>query len=124
MTYLKLLGLTVLGLFLAASIPSASAQRHDFSHARDLVAQTHRDLRGIRHHESYSGKERERYDNALKHLSDFDRQLARGKFDKDKLDTAIDDLNNVCKNNTLGPQERDALLGDLQSLRALRAEWR
>ena len=123
MTHYKLLRLTVLGLFLAACIPFATAQR-DLSRARGLVAQTHHDLRGISHHETYSGKERERYDNALRHLSEFDRELAKGKYDKDRLDTAIDDINNVCKNNTLGPNERDALLGDLKSLRDLRAEWR
>ncbi|MGH7485478.1 MAG: hypothetical protein ACREMY_07725 [bacterium] len=123
MTHYKLLRLMVFGLFLAACIPFATAQR-DLSRARGLVAQTHHDLRGIAHHETYSGKERERYDNALRHLSEFDRELAKGKYDKDRLDAAIDDINNVCKNNALGPNERDALLGDLKSLRDLRAEWR
>ena len=113
----------MLGIFLAACIPFATAQR-DLSRARSLVAQTHRDLRAISNRETYSGKERERYDNALKHISEFDRELAKGKYSKDKLDTAIDDINNVCKNNTLGPHERDALLEDLKSLRDLRADWR
>ena len=71
-----------------------------------------------------SGKERERYDNALHHLSDFDQSLAHSRFDKGKLDTAIEDINNVCKNNTLTPGERDVLLSDLRQLRDLRADWK
>lgn len=123
MTLSKILRLSVLGLFLAACVPFAAAQR-DLSRARGLVAQTHHDLRSISRRETYSGKERERYQNALRHLSDFDRALAKGHYDKDRLDTAIDDINNITKNNTLGPNERDALLADLRSLRDLRAEWR
>ncbi len=38
-----------------------------------------------------SPKEKERYDNALHHLSEFDQGLAHARFDKGKLDTAIED---------------------------------
>ncbi len=47
--------------------------------------------------------------------------MSRGRFDKDVLDTAIDDVNNVVKNNTLSPNDRDALNRDLQELRDMRA---
>lgn len=56
-----------------------------------------------------------------RHLSEFDRKMSRGRFDKDVLDTAIDDVNNVVKNNTLSPNDRDALNRDLQELRDMRA---
>jgi hypothetical protein len=65
-------------------------------------------------------KERERYDNAMKHLSEFDRDLSRNKFDKGKLDEAIEDVKNVVEHNTLEPGLRDALSQDLSDLRALR----
>ena len=50
----------------------------------------------------------------------FDRELARGNFDKDKLDQAIDDVKNVVENNTLSPRDRDVLAEDLRDLRELR----
>jgi hypothetical protein len=53
-------------------------------------------------------------------LSEFDRELRAGRFDKDKLDTAIDDLKNVVKNNTLESHDRDTLSEDLANLRTLR----
>jgi hypothetical protein len=67
-----------------------------------------------------SGKEKERYFNAQRHLSQFDRRLSQGRFDKDKLDEAIDDVKNVVENNTLSPADRDVLTGDLGQLRELR----
>jgi hypothetical protein len=71
----------------------------------------------------FSAKDRERYDNALRHLSEFDSSLSRGKYDQGKLDTAIDDVNNICKNNILSPPDRDMLQEDLRALRELRAGW-
>lgn len=96
-------------------------QRGPYDNARSLVGQVQSDLQRASRYGRPSGKEQERYDNALRHLSEFDRDLSQSKFNKDKLDTAIDDLNNVVKNNTISPRERDRLNGDLQQLRSLRA---
>ena len=63
-----------------------------------------------------------RYENAQRHLSDFDREMTKGHFDKDKLDTAIDDVKNVVEHNTLDSDARDALRRDLGDLRDVRAE--
>jgi len=92
-------------------------------HARAVIDRTQGDLRRAadferRHH----GTQAERYENAQKHLSDFDRDMTRGHFDKDKLDTAIDDVKNVVEHNTLDPGDRDALRADLDNLRAVREE--
>lgn len=119
---------TSVKLFLAAVlvvclVPLLNAQR-DFARARQLVSQATDDLRKIRHLDSLSAKERERYDNALKHLSEFDQDLSKSKYEKGKLDEAIDDIDNVCKNNALGPEERDALQADLRALRSLRSDWK
>jgi len=54
------------------------------------------------------------------HLSEFDRELRRGHWDKSKLDDAIDDLKNVVKNNTLESRDRDQLAADLEDLRTMR----
>ena len=112
-----LAGALVLGL-----VSTALAQS-DVDRGRQLVEQTDRDLHKVEHVDRFSAKDRERYDNALRHLSEFDSALSRGKYDQGKLDTAIDDINNICKNNTLSPPDRDVLQEDLRALRELRAGW-
>jgi hypothetical protein len=102
-----------------AAIPGAHAQDR-YGTARGLVDRVQRNLR---HAESFtppSGKEKERYHNAQHHLSEFDRKLSEGKFDKDRLDEAIDDVKNVVEHNTLAPESRDVLTRDLNELRELR----
>jgi hypothetical protein len=90
---------------------------------RGVIDRTQGDLRQAadfeRHHH---GTEVVRYENAQKHLSDFDRELTRGNFDKGKLDTAIDDVKNVVDHNSLDPADRDTLRADLSNLRAVREE--
>jgi type II secretory pathway component HofQ len=88
--------------------------------ARGLVASVQRNLRHAERFTRPSGKEKERYYNAQRHLSQFDRKLSQGKFDKDKLDEAIDDVKNVVENNTLSPESRDVLTRDLAELREMR----
>jgi hypothetical protein len=92
------------------------------SPAREVIDRTQSDLRRAEDFERQHGKEVSRYDNAQKHLSDFDREYTRGHFDKGKLNTAIDDVKNVVEHNTLNPQDRDALAADLRELRMVRAD--
>jgi hypothetical protein len=115
--------LALMGLAVFAMASSVWAQP-EVDRGRDLVARTDRDLRKMEHIDRFSAKDRDRYDNTLRHLSEFDSGLSRGKYDRGKLDTAIDDLNNVCKNNVLSPGDRDMLQADLRDLRELRAGWR
>jgi len=110
------LALGVLGL---AATLGLMAQPFD---TRAVIDRTQADLQRAEEFERQHGKEVVRYDNAQKHLSDFDRNYTRGHFDKDKLDTAIDDLKNVVDHNTLSPADRDALVADLRDLRMVRAE--
>ena len=93
---------------------------HDHGHTRDIVDRVQADLERAADFTRNNGKESERYHNVQHHLSEFDRELRRGRFDKDKLDTAIDDLKNVVKNNTLESKDRDTLAADLSDLRTLR----
>jgi hypothetical protein len=67
------------------------------------------------------GREAERYDNAIRHLADFERGLNRDRFDRGRLDEAIDDLKHVVENNNLSPRERSILSEDLRELRQFRA---
>ena len=92
----------------------------DFDRARSLVARVQDDLQHAADFTRNNEKERVRYENVQHHLSEFDRQLTHGHFDKGKLDDSINDLKNVVRNNTLNPGERDALASDLSDLRTLR----
>jgi hypothetical protein len=116
------LGLAMSG---AAPLPAAGnaafqQYENDWGDIRGLVDRTQTDLRAagdIQHSE----KERERYKHAQKSLSTFDRHLAKGNFDKDKLDDAIGDIQGVLDHNTLQASTRDALMRDIADLRAARA---
>ena len=100
---------------------TASAQQNrSYENVRDTVQRTQDDLAHVRGQGARSDKERERLDNARKHLSDFDRNLSKNRFDKGRLDSAIDDVKNVVENNTLEARDRDALTTDLADLRRIR----
>jgi hypothetical protein len=91
-----------------------------YGNARGLVNHVQENLRRAERFTPPNDKEKERYHNAQHHLSEFDRKLSEGKFDKDKLDEAIDDVKNVVENNTLSAEDRDKLARDLGELRELR----
>ena len=95
-------------------------QGQEYTRARDVVAKVQEDLQRAADFTRNNDKERDRYHEVQHRLSDFDRELTRGKFDKGKLDQAIDDLKDVVNNNTLESHDRDALRDDLAALRTLR----
>lgn len=98
----------------------AQEHEHEHGHAREIVDRIQSDLERAADFTRNNDKESERYHNVQHHLYEFDRELTRGHFDKDKLDAAVDDLKNVVKNNTLEAEDRDALAADLSDLRTLR----
>src|SRR5215471_13998361 len=67
---------------------------------RDLVQRAQADLVHAQQLAQKSG-DRKRIDNAQKRLSDFDRSLSKGKFDKSRMNKAIDDMQSVLDHNTL-----------------------
>ena len=88
---------------------------------RQLIEKTQDDLRRsseLQH--TRKGDQRNRYQNAQKSLSTFDRHLTKVKFDKGELDKAIGDIQSVLDHNTLQASSRDALLSDVQNLRLAR----
>lgn len=105
-------------LLLAMAAPSYAQGR--YGTARGLVERVQRNLRRAENFTPPNEKERERYHNAQRHLSEFDRKLSEGQFDKDKLDEVIDDVKNVVEHNTLEAEDRDKLSRDLAELRELR----
>ena len=107
-------------LFVALSGTGVLLFGQEYRGARDLVARVQGDLERSAEFVRNNEKERERYHNVQHKLSDFDKELRSGHFDKGKLDDAIDDLKNVVKNNTLESRDRDRLVADLADLRTLR----
>jgi hypothetical protein len=92
----------------------------EYERVRDLVARVQDDLRRAADFTATKPKERDRYREVQRKLSEFDRDLSRGHFDKGKLDGAIDELRDVIKDNTLESHDRDALVADLADLRTLK----
>ena len=92
----------------------------EYGRARDLVGRVQDDLRRAADFTATKQKERDRYREVQRNLSEFDRDLSRGHFDKGKLDGAIDELRDVMKDNTLESHDRDALAADLADLRTLK----
>ena len=122
-TLLRLLIAGMMALLLSGAMQTSAIAQHyrDYTDARNIVQRTQDELAALRGQGPRNDKERERVDNARKHLSDFDRNLSQDKFDKDRLDSAIDDVKNVIENNTLEGRDRDALTADLKDLRRVRA---
>jgi hypothetical protein len=116
----------VLALAVLAAGMSARAQGYDSyppPRHESPVDQTIHHLEGLAHRTSAfdSGRERGRYDNAIRHLSQFQNGLMRGSFDRGRLDEAIGDVQSVVDHNPLDERARGMLWNDLNNLRAFRA---
>ena len=98
----------------------AGSPRYD--DARQVVGRTQVDLERAASFLRGNKKEQDRLRNAQKHLSDVDRHMAKGKFNKDTLNSAIGDIQNVLDHNVLQSQDRDMLMRDVRELRAIRSE--
>jgi hypothetical protein len=94
---------------------------YDHEGMRHLVERTQEDLRVAADSGNSDHNQRQRYREAQKHISDFDRHLTKGHFDKDELDHVIADVQGVLDHNTLTGSSRNALLQDVTQLREVRA---
>ena len=126
-SFQKSLGVLSLALGIAAgtTTPLVAApywhQSGDhYGDIRGLVDRTQSDLREAAGLEHNDGGQRDRYRNAQKHLSTFDRHLTKGHFDKGALDSSIDNIQAILDKNTLQASTRDALSRDVQDLRDAR----
>ncbi len=107
-------------VFLAAW--GAWAQDGAYPDARQLVQRVQEDLRHIMQEDARNHKQEDHVEGALKHLSDFDKGLANNRFDKDRLDAAIDHMKKVLDDNTIEARDRDMLTADIEDLRPLRVD--
>jgi hypothetical protein len=92
--------------------------------ARRLVSRTQNDVRRAASiSPSLSSPDRDHFDTVLKHLSDFDRDLTRRRFNKGRLSDSIRDVQRILDHDTLAPRSRDSLQRDAIALRRLRADY-
>ena len=112
-----------MGLLLGAKVLCAQEYRYNPEHRRPVDA-TIRDLQTSAARNTYSSKERERYDKAMTRLSQFAQRLHDGFFDEGKLDQSINDVVNVLNKNPLDGRSRTLLNRDVLELRRLRANYR
>ncbi len=70
------------------------------------------------HHES------KHFEEAFRKLQEFDERMARGRFDRGKLDKAIENLEHLSDADRVRGRDRDILRRDLYALRQYRSEGR
>jgi hypothetical protein len=102
------------------SYPIGEPYPAPYSDLRGLVDRAQTDLRAAADLEHENDKQRERYRNAQGHLSSFDRHLVKGHFDKSELDKAIGEVKGILDHNVLQASSRDALMRDMDDLKAAR----
>ena len=81
------------------------------------------DLRQVAQRNAFTHGERERYDHAIEHLSEFSGKLYAGRLDRGKLDRGIDNLRTVLQRNHIDPRGREILGNDLNALLSYRASY-
>jgi hypothetical protein len=66
------------------------------------------------------GRDRKHINHAQDDLMRFQEKWSRGRFDRGRLDRAIDNLQHVVNSSRLDPRRRDRLASDLYDLRDFR----
>jgi hypothetical protein len=84
---------------------------------------TMEDLRQVAQRNAFTHGERDRYDHAIQHLSEFSGKLYSGRFDRGKLDRSIEDVRNVLGRNRMDPRGRQILEADLNELYRYRSTY-
>ena len=116
------------GLALAAALPFAldARDRHDDYREYgydDPVSRAIRDLEGIGSRGFVDRHEQKHFRRALEELYRFQYRAREGRFDRGRLDRAIENINHLAGADQLHPRARQILRGDLWELRRFRSEY-
>jgi hypothetical protein len=98
-------------------LATARDRARDWSGLRGVVDRTQSDLQaasGLQH----GDKQRARVQHAQDDLSKLDRKLVKGKFDKEAFAHSLGAIKAILDHNTLPVSGRDALMRDLNELKA------
>jgi hypothetical protein len=114
-----------LGLLLSASLASAQYRgrgpdRDDY-YRRDVIS---RALDHVSNSWSYGRvdrHERAHFDQAQRDLRIFQDHWRQGRFDKDRLDGAIENIRDLADSHQVSPREWELLRRDMRDLREFRA---
>jgi hypothetical protein len=125
MTRFRPLHLAALVLPLALLIPTAFAQDFHES-ARKAVMTTNDDLQRFVHRDNLTEDQRGRFDTAMREMHEFidDASAGRWEHGREHLDHAIENIEFVADNASIGNRERDMLREDIRHLREVRDGWR
>ncbi len=127
----KLLSLALLtsGALFAQYGGYRSADPYGRSHGRTnpyatgqrIIDSIQSDLSQIGRRAAWDGWARRRFSDSIEHLERFQRSAARGKFDRGRLDKAIDNLNRLLTAPELRPRDRQRIADHRDQLRAFRS---
>ena len=116
-------GLMLAPAAFAAPSPQFAFQQYTdrgYGDLRGLVDRSQSDLREAAGLQHVRNEQMKRFDEAQQHLSEFDRKLTKGRFDKGRLNSAIAAMQKILDKNTLQASSRDMLIRDVSDLRAVR----
>jgi hypothetical protein len=99
----------------------APYNRGGYSSSADLIGRVLSDLDRARSYARVDHHEREHFDQARRDLLIFRDHYYHGKFDKDRLDGAIDNLHHLVDADQVHPRDRQVLARDTEALRDFRA---
>ena len=93
---------------------------------RVAVRTTNDDLQRFVHRDNLTEDQRGRFDTALREMREFTDDAAAGRWEhgREHLDHAIENIDFVADNASIGPHERDMLREDTKRLREIRDGWR
>ncbi|MEZ5402367.1 MAG: hypothetical protein R2729_22020 [Bryobacteraceae bacterium] len=85
-----------------------------------------RDLQSIFSRARVDNHEANHFRKAIDKLIQFDERARRGKFDRGKLDDAIDNMEHLARADQLHPRDRARIREDMFALRTIRnrGDWR
>ncbi len=90
----------------------------------DPVGQTLRDVQSVWSRSRVDRHETQHFRNVVDSLQRFQYDAARGRFDRGRLDHAIDNLNDLAQADQIHPQGRHLLRQRLYDLRSFREDGR
>jgi hypothetical protein len=90
----------------------------------DPVGQTLRDVQYVWSRSRVDGHERDHFRRVVDSLRHFQEQASRGRFDRGRIDRAIDNLEDLAHADQIQPQGRQLLRQRLYDLRSFREDAR
>jgi hypothetical protein len=94
---------------------------YNYGNPNGVVGRVLSDLRTAELNARLNRSEGNHFNTASAKLQQFEQKLSQGRFDKGKLDKAIDNIKHLTRTERVSPRDRGQLAADVQDLRQLRA---